>query len=156
MVIGLKLITGLKIVTGLKMITGQWSENGHQTLDMKMVTKRDTGHKNDHWMLILHNFRIFVELSLKASKSSQNKLKLFPIKSKYINNIKTLHKQELLINIHQINSNQNFKTQNLKCSNFHFFKEHGSFFNNLETNSQQPKHRKGYNFPYLSNPRNLL
>ena len=97
------------------MVTG--CENSHWRLDVTLDAKMVTGR----WTRILQNFTIFAELPLMASKSSQNKFKIFPINSKYINNTKTLHKQELLINIHQINNNPNFKTQNLNYTNFHFF-----------------------------------
>jgi len=80
------------------------------TWKWSLDAKHKNGHWKRHWTRILQNFKFSAELPLMASKSSQNKLKLSPINSKYINNIKTLHKYELLVNIHQTNNNPNFKT----------------------------------------------
>ena len=48
-----------------------------------------------------------------------NDIHIFEYRNGTGNNIKIFHKFELLINIRQLNNNPNFRTQNLKCSNFH-------------------------------------
>ena len=118
LVVGLKMVTRLKRSLDAKMVIGHQTlgmkmvtvrlKIGHWTQSWPLDSKwspYSKGHYMQKWSLDARRwawkwsldetftFVISVELSLMASKSSQNKPKLFHINYKYINNIKTLHKR---------------------------------------------------------------
>ena len=74
-----KLVIGLKMITRLK--TDHWTQNDHWTQSWTVDVTLVTRHETNQWTRILHNLKIFIELPLRVSKSSQNKPKLFSINS---------------------------------------------------------------------------